>query len=80
MSAPAAVVVERRDLEALKGETPLLARDLAARGFVAVLTVSAGWRAGMAYETKRGAIVHVAGSRAVVERYARELRAGVRPC
>ena len=65
------ISVMRRDLDSIRAEHPLLARDMAERGYVATVTLAAGVPATMAYETRRGALVYVSGSRALLARYHR---------
>lgn len=51
-----------------------VARDIASRGYVAIVTLEAGVPATQAYLTKRGRLDYVAGSRSLLERYTREQR------
>lgn len=72
-----AIRVKRDTLDDLRGRgLQLFANDLASRGCVEVLVLSSGLAASQAYVTARGRIVYVAGSRALVDRYVRE----VTPC
>lgn len=68
------ITVKRETLDDLKQRgLRLFAHDLASRGFVEVLELSSGLTASQAYVTTRGRIVHVAGSRVLVDRYVREV-------
>ena len=74
------ITVRRETIADLQArELMYFARDLKERGFVAVLTLESGITASQAYVTQRGRIEHVAGSRALVDRYKEQQAKEVTP-
>ncbi len=73
-AAESAIKVEREPVEVLKARCPLLAAHLDSIGVVAIVTIASDVTAAMYHESGRYQKRFVSGSKALYERYVREIR------